>query len=723
MHPRLRKAGVRPGTILWAFVLVVCLVCQGTSEPSSAAVPAPAPSERPFVRMWTEVNDPGEVAALKRLSGAESSARLDELTKWYVHFHSQGANQLAMGDVSASGDPTTFAADLGARGVLASNYRNGSYVSQAKSGELTFGEAALLEVQQPLAIGTWWPGQPRAGAGAGTSTAARLTAAMGVGQTEVVVSSAGPNAPAGAPPTWPYTASRGRGLTGSTSENTHDFVSWVRVDDEIMRVRAVATSGANVALTVDRGFFGTVPAAHVQGSRVMSPVYIGSKDAAQWDTGLSGTPAVDRTGVALRYGIKVWQTAASGAKKDAVGWIASRIKATFGPNLQGHNAVWLDVTSCAQYNQADPWGNPVTPWLDHKATIADSLSYRDAQLTKIGELRRHFGPGTGWPNVSFLANNLASQGTNTTSCRNAILSQVDGGVLERWLWDRNLWTVQMEQSFQIQANDWPGIYWVKTSQADGWSTDQYERFAYGSFLLTKRDEAVRYQFGGLNAGLVRPGELYRWDLGPQKTKPARLADVQRVACTNVGSTGTTQVYSREFSKGTVLVNPTGTAVTCPFPSDVFDLVNRTAGSPTLTRSVRVGAWDAGLVMAATSTGGDGDGGGVSPGPTTVSVASPVPAQVVPLGQVDLAGTASAGPGLAEVRVAIQDTVTRTWWKANGTWGAWTRHTATLQQPGQGSTTWRFAWRPTKPGSYGAWVRAVDTLGNQSPSVWVPFEVR
>ena len=65
--------------------------------------------------------------------------------------------------------------------------------------------------------------------------------------------------PAKTPSTWPYVNSRGTGLQeGANSQDTYNFVSWVRIDDEILKILASPSiNGAgNVALTVERGVFG-----------------------------------------------------------------------------------------------------------------------------------------------------------------------------------------------------------------------------------------------------------------------------------------------------------------------------------------------------------------------------------------------------------------------------------------------------------------------------------
>jgi len=47
---------------------------------------------------------------------------------------------------------------VGHRGLWASNYRNGSYISQSAAGKVNFGEAADAETNIPLTIATFWPG-------------------------------------------------------------------------------------------------------------------------------------------------------------------------------------------------------------------------------------------------------------------------------------------------------------------------------------------------------------------------------------------------------------------------------------------------------------------------------------------------------------------------------------------------------------------------------------
>jgi hypothetical protein len=159
--------------------------------------------------------------------------------------------------------------------------------------------------------------------------------------------------PKGVPATWPYLPSRGKGTAAGDvfSESTADFVSWVRIGDEMMRVLEARETGGAIELSVNRGYFKTQAARHERGERVLSPVYIGSTKAVGWDTKLSGSPPVNNPDNALRYAVKAWQNTPEDPARDGAGWLARRIAASFGngkpaPYFQGYNTVWLDITSC-----------------------------------------------------------------------------------------------------------------------------------------------------------------------------------------------------------------------------------------------------------------------------------------------------------------------------------------------------------------------------------------
>ncbi len=87
------------------------------------------------------------------------------------------------------------------------------------------------------------------------------------------------------------------------------------------------------------------------------------------------------------------------------------------------------------------------------------------------------------------------------------------------------------------------------------------------------------------------------------------------------------------------------------------------------------------------------------------------------------GTATDDHGVARVRLAVRNTVTKLWLQANGTWGANIQlFDATLGSPGATATTWARTF--TLPaGSFALSVRAVDDAGvTETTQPWVPFTV-
>ncbi|HEY6167330.1 MAG TPA: hypothetical protein VI454_04780 [Verrucomicrobiae bacterium] len=576
------------------------------------SLPAQAPLRTdtngfPFVRLFTVVNFSWQARPLNNLLPAERDRRVADLTRWYVHFHGESSAEFPLGEkTKGPGSPnTTLAERLAARGVMVSNYRNGSYVSQAQRGTPLFGEAADLETRAPLAIATWWPGM-RYPQGEATNRAARLAGAVDFNATTLRVTPAVIQRPPGAPDTWPYIPSRGKGaLPGDAkSDSTADFVSWVRVDDEIFRVRSVAVERGLLSLLVDRAFFGTTKAAHTNGTRVMSPVYIGSTTAAAWDRGYAGSPPINNANYALRYAIKIWQDNSTGALKDGIGWIAGRIATTFGagqrpPYFQGYNAVWLDITSCSAYNTADAYGQPITPWDDTKEYALTPDSLGDHQITKLRGLRSRLA-SLGYTNLMFTANNLASTAAGA-DCRMRLLANggFDAGSLEHWLQNTAQWEGAMNQHLAIQAQDLPAICWLKWNElATGFTVLQYKRFAYGSYLLGWRQAATRPRIGG-PFGLVAPDELFFWNFGAAQKEPAALAELQTQPATRAGETRPVQIYRREFANGLVIVNPTRDKLRCDLKGDFYDAVNNDAqGKPGFVKVIELGPADAAFLLKA-----------------------------------------------------------------------------------------------------------------------------
>jgi hypothetical protein len=107
------------------------------------------------------------------------------------------------------------------------------------------------------------------------------------------------------------------------------------------------------------------------------------------------------------------------------------------------------------------------------------------------------------------------------------------------------------------------------------------------------------------------------------------------------------------------------------------------------------------------------------------VTAPAKRAVVAVGDpLAIRGSATDDVGVTGVRIGIQDTVSKQWWHADGSWGAYQLQAATLASPGATSTTWQFTWTPPAAGSYGVQAAAVDAAGNIDGSpVWQPFSAR
>lgn len=125
-------------------------------------------------------------------------------------------------------------------------------------------------------------------------------------------------------------------------------------------------------------------------------------------------------------------------------------------------------------------------------------------------------------------------------------------------------------------------------------------------------------------------------------------------------------------------------------------------------------------LAVTDLGGDRitlwdpTGGEEPPAPDTtapsVVVTSPAAGTSTP-NPVLVTGTATDDRAVAEVSLAVQDTVSKAWLRPDGSWGAFARRTATLLQPSAPETGWTTSLPPLPPGRYAVAVRVTDLAGN------------
>ena len=77
----------------------------------------------------------------------------------------------------------------------------------------------------------------------------------------------------------------------------------------------------------------------------------------------------------------------------------------------------------------------------------------------------------------------------------------------------------------------------------------------------------------------------------------------------------------------------------------------------------------------------------------------------------MTGTASDNVGVTAVRIALQNTTTGQWLRADGSFGAFQLLPASVNSPGAIGTGWTFT-ASLGAGDYAVIARAVDAAGNQ-----------
>jgi hypothetical protein len=193
-----------------------------------------------------------------------------------------------------------------------SHYRNGTYVQQGCREE-----AAEVEHGLPLAIAVWRP-------------PARLMEPVAAEATSIVVA-VSPR-PEGVAPSYPFKASTTR---AEYSRTKNEYVAWLRLADEIVRIEAAAPDGeGRIRLDVQRGLWGSSAVEHAATTPVLLPVYIGSVRAGL-DVPLSGVPDSSSPQMGLRYALQAHHP---GFHE----WLGDKCAELFDA---GFDVVWLDITS------------------------------------------------------------------------------------------------------------------------------------------------------------------------------------------------------------------------------------------------------------------------------------------------------------------------------------------------------------------------------------------
>jgi hypothetical protein len=410
-----------------------------------------------------------------------------------------------------------------APGFILSNYRNGSYIAQNSPWE-----AAEVESRFPTGISIW-------------NTGCTLVDAVGAEDTRLSVTRfpadkipVRPEIRGGRPEHYPFKAST---AASGHSRTTKEYVAWIRLGDELMRIERIEVLAGRLEFTVRRGLWQTAPAAHAAGATVFQPVYIGRNmgiDAG--DGALGGRPDDPSRQPGIRYGLMTFDP----RMHEWLGEKAARIFA------EDYDVCWLDVTVSTWYNNANAFGDDVRPWNLRANQPLTQDDYRGWQQEKNDALLARFPGKRFWINnvkggVYFENGHDRYQLSGENGHR-----AVDGGSMEMYANHRGneaAWIQTVAMTLDFVRSRFKGVAWSK-----GRNDQDYRRFSYATYLLAYEPGAELYFAIGEGGGLLsRPRALFYYDLGQpvQTFKTAAEAE----------SKATKGLYTRDFAQGKILVNP------------------------------------------------------------------------------------------------------------------------------------------------------------------------
>lgn len=202
----------------------------------------------------------------------------------------------------------------------------------------------------------------------------------------------------------------------SDPKNFKKFCFWIRIDDELMQVKAV--DAATGVLSVKRGFESKT-ASHAAGARVLTPVYVGNRGdlgALRHSNSWPGGPDY------LRYALDPRSAAAQDYK---AALIVELMKT-------GYDGAWLDTFQGYRiYNLCDGLGRPVQHYFDFATGRRyDQETYFAALRDYIRGVRARVRRATGrsWPIPSAVPTNSAASRyfgrRSTPICWTVIVSRI-----------------------------------------------------------------------------------------------------------------------------------------------------------------------------------------------------------------------------------------------------------------------------------------------------------
>jgi hypothetical protein len=353
--------------------------------------------------------------------------------------------------------------------------------------------------------------------------------------------------------------------SGPEPTSTKEYVTWIRMDDEFMRIDAFDRSTGQIAVT--RGYDGTQTRPHKSGANVFSPVYLGSvNDTGAWPGG---------PGKYLRY-------AFDPANPAGTEWRSGEMAETID---RGYDGFWLDICSASPFNMSDSDGRHVTPWDFRTGMPYDKDAYCLGQQIKVNAIQNSVKTRLGtWPTM--IANNMKAQTFEPGSGGQRLMlvptdvkqRPIDGYCIENYAghfaaraanrtkdgapeyhaletWRENQIMVMTCAQNGLAAYPMIANAGIKSLMLEGLGPvrDRFESFAYSSYLIciekgspTKLGLPAFYQEEGRRFAKVHP--RYGWPIGdPAETVAPEDVDKYRVEGHST--------YRRRFDNGIVFVNP------------------------------------------------------------------------------------------------------------------------------------------------------------------------
>lgn len=417
--------------------------------------------------------------------------------------------------------------------IILSNYRNGPYTSQ---GALR--EASEVEKRCPLSIAVF-------------VTGCKLAAPVDDKQTEIRLSPP-PDAPEDKPDIYPFKKSF---TDQEYSQDKSNYVAWLRLGEEILRIDDARAEDGAIVLTVKRGIWNTTAAAHDTNTHVLEPIYCGRVQSdGKSEYYLSGLPDGSSEQRSLRY-VMMQQ------REDFWEWLAEKAQEVFD---EGYDAVWLDVTSSLWINHSDAYGVELPySWDVDKNAPLDNETLREYTQAKIDWFKKRF------PEGMFMANSIFPRFYFENGHERHMLSgenghtPIDGVSLEFYAnvtrernLERTTWPLLVKMQMDMRDNNFRVACWVKKEDVgtDWDMARSYQVFAYATHLLVYEPQSPQYWGGqwppkddNAEEWNFEPPDFVYWDFGKASQTFATLEDAELKSAPGV--------YARQYEKGMVLVNP------------------------------------------------------------------------------------------------------------------------------------------------------------------------